>query len=104
MDFDSKFWLDLVQSVVMAGITLWMWAANRRAAQKKEVDEKLAGLNDRVTVAEQLIESGPDHSDIEKIYQRMDEISGELKQLMGEFRGVNHTLQLLHEHLLSRKE
>ena len=41
MEFDSKFWLDLVQSLVMAGITLWVWASNRRVAQKKEVDEKL---------------------------------------------------------------
>lgn len=104
MDFDSKFWLDLVQSVVMAGITLWMWAANRRAAQKKEVDEKLAGLNDRVTVAEQNIKNGPDHDDIKSIYNRMENISGELKKLVGEFEGVNHTLQLLHQHLLSRKE
>lgn len=103
MEFDSKFWLDLVQSAVSVGLALWMWAANRRAAQKKEVDEKLANLNDRVTVAEQVIENGPDHDDIKLIYQRMDEISGELKQLVGEFRGVNHTLQLLHEHLLSRQ-
>ncbi len=105
MEFDSKFWLDLVQSAVMAGITLWMWAANRRAAQKKEVDEKLAGLNDRVTVAEQKIENTPDHQDdIVRIYERMDEMTGELKELVGEFQGVNRTLQLLHQHLLSRKE
>ncbi len=104
MEFDSKFWLDLVQSVVMAGITLWTWAANRRAAQKKEVDEKLASLNDRVTVTEQKIESSPDHDDIGEIYERMDDISGELKKLVGKFEGANHTLQLLHEHLLSEKK
>ena len=104
MNFDSKFWLDLVQSVVMAGITLWMWASNRRAAQKKEVDEKLAGLGERITVTEQKIDNGPDHDDIKRIYDRMDDIGGELKQLVGEFQGVNRTLQLLHEHLLSRKD
>jgi len=104
MEFDSKFWLDLVQSVGMGGITLWMWAANRRAAQKKEVDEKLVSLNNRVTVTEQKIESAPDHDDIGEIYERMDAIGGELKKLVGQFEGVNRTLQLLHEHLLSRKE
>ena len=104
MEFDSKFWLDLVQSVVMAGITLWMWASNRRAAQKKEVDEKLLTLNDRVTVAEQQIKDGPDHDDLGRIYNRMEKMNDELRKLVGEFKGVNHTLQLLHEHLLSRKE
>ena len=72
MEFDSKFWLDLVQSLVMAGITLWVWASNRRVAQKKEVDEKLLTLNDRVTVAEQQIKDGPDHDDLERIYNRME--------------------------------
>ena len=31
-------------------------------------------------------------------------MNDELRKLVGEFKGVNHTLQLLHEHLLSRKE
>ncbi len=104
MEFDSKFWLDLVQSVVSVGLALWMWAANRRAAQKKEVDEKLANLNDRVTVTEQQIKDGPDHDDLTRIYDRMEKMNDELRKLVGEFQGVNHTLQLLHEHLLSRKE
>lgn len=97
-----KFWFDVVQSFAMGGITLWMWAANRRAARKAEVDEKLAKLNDRVTVAEGRIESAPDHDDLKRIYDRMDDVSGELKSLVGEFQGVRRTLELLHQHLLDR--
>lgn len=104
MDYEAaKFWFDAAQTLVMAAITIWMWAANRRAARKSEVDERLAGLADRVTIAEQKIAHAPDDEDLERIYDRMEQVSGELKVLVGEFQAVRRTLELMHEHLLSRQ-
>ena len=101
MDYEAaKFWFDIAQTLVMAAITLWMWASNRRAARKSEVDERLSTIADRVTVAEQKIAHAPDDQDLERIYDRMERVSGELKVLVGEFQAVRRTLELMHEHML----
>lgn len=102
MELDAKWWLDLVQSVAMAAITIWMWTATRRAAQKRDVDEKLATLHDRVTVAEQRIAHGPNHEDLERIHHRLDNVSENLSRIAGEFKAVRRQLELINQHLLER--
>lgn len=103
MDYEAtKFWFDVGQTLLMAVITIWMWASNRRSARKSEVDGQLTTLSNRVTIAEQKIEHAPDDKDLERIYDRMEQVSGELKGLVGEFQSVRRTLELMHEHLLSR--
>lgn len=105
MDYEAaKFWFDAAQTLVMAGITIWMWASNRRAARKSEVDSQLTTLANRVTIAEQQIAHAPDDTDLERIYDRMNQVSGEVKGLVGEFQAVRRTLELMHEHMLSRQQ
>lgn len=104
MDYEAaKFAFDAVQTIVMAAITIWMWAANRRAARKSEVYGQLTMLANRVTIAEQKIEHAPDDNDLQRIYDRMEDVRGEVNQLIGEFQAVRRTLELMHEHLLSRQ-
>lgn len=103
MDYEAtKFWFDVGQTIVMGAISVWIFIANRRAAHKNEVNKRLQEFGDRMTIAEQQIAHAPDDADLERIYERMNQVSGEVKGLVGEFQAVRRTLELMHQHLLSR--
>lgn len=105
MDYEAaKFWFDILQTIVMGAISIWVYVANRRAAHKTEVNERLQEIGDRMTVAEQKIVHAPDDTDLERIYDRMNQVSGEVKGLVGEFQAVRRTLELMHQHMLSRQQ
>lgn len=98
-----KYWFDLLQTLAIIGVTFWIWNADRKAARKKEVDDEIARLSQRVTVVEERVKAAPNDEDLKRIYDQIGTVSGELQELVGEFRGVRRTLDLLQEHLLNSR-
>lgn len=80
--------------------------ASRRVARDemrsrlRDLDETLDLVHQRVTRVEERIAAAPTHSDLAKVYERLDELSTVLHQLAGEFKSVNRQLGIVTEHLM----
>jgi hypothetical protein len=105
MDYvPMKFWFDVVQTLAMGAISIWIWIATRAAARKAEVDGQISGLANRVTVTEQKIKAAPDHDDLHEIYKSIEDTNKTLNTLLGEFQAVRRSLELINQYLLTQKK
>lgn len=104
----AKFWVDIVQTLVSAGLFLWLYLINRHQVNEAQLraldsktDKRLDDHGDRITKLETDVKHAPDDEDLRGIHQRIDDVVRAISTLEGEFSGANRTLQLIHEHLLS---
>lgn len=65
-------------------------------------DNMISSTNTRLLKIEERVKNMPTHSDIEKVYQRLDELNRSVSNLTGQFQANVHTLQLIHEYMLNK--
>lgn len=65
-----------------------------------EVDLRLDGNGAQLARLEEAGKHAITKDDLGLIYERVNEVAASLSQLKGEFSGYNHTLKLIHEHML----
>jgi CII-binding regulator of phage lambda lysogenization HflD len=109
--------LQIVQMLATAVIAVYVWFTNRDKANKQAIEqlrtdfqqqnagqqEEIKKLQERVLQAESDIKHLPNHDALAQLHERINEVGHELSGLMGEFKSMNHTLQLIHQHLMDRK-
>lgn len=93
--------------VLTWGVALYMYLANKNKATNSRISEletdldaKLDAHADRLARLEQDVRHGPQHVDLKRVHARIDELTGAIKRMEGEFGGANRTLSLIHEFLL----
>ena len=103
-----RLFIDIVQFVITGGVGIYVYVVNRhrvtatRIAQlEQNLDLRLDDYGERLARLEQDARHAPSHDDLKRVHQRLDTVSGELKQLNGEFAGARRTLELIHEFLLN---
>ncbi|AJF07775.1 DUF2730 family protein [Geoalkalibacter subterraneus] len=69
----------------------------------KRIDEIMALHGDRIRTVEGEVKHLPNHTDLAKVYRRIDQIHGDVHELVGAVKGLNNNLQLVHEHLLNNR-
>lgn len=112
MDYEKiRFWISIAEWVTTAGVWLYVWNVNRNRVTDKRItaleehmDEKMDGHADRIARLEQDTKHAPNHEDMKRLHQRLDGVNGELKEMRGQFTTANHTLTLIHRHLLEKKQ
>jgi hypothetical protein len=89
------------------GVALYMYLANKNKATNSRIGElerdmeaKLDAHADRLARVEQDLRHAPTHDDLKRLHARIDDLAGGIRGLEGEFKGANHTLQLIHSYLL----
>jgi len=90
---------------VVVGNFLYTWITNRTKANGAAINRVETDLNEvvrRVDLLEQKVEAAPTHDDVDRIYRRIDDINGEMKQMHGEISGSTSTLNLIHDYLLNK--
>ena len=105
MDYEAaKFWLEVVMIVTNIALWLFVWNSNKNRATNTKIDsveqeieakledhaEKLGRMDERLKVA-------ISHTELKPVYDRINNMD---KQL-GEINGKLHTLDLIHEMLLT---
>lgn len=105
----AKFWFDMVQWVLTLGVGLYVWQNQRHQVSLDRI-EKLEALlgnlndrhHDRLARIEEQLKYIPTHHDIGGVYKRVDDVHGDVRQLMGRFDGMQQSLSLIHSHLLEK--
>ena len=125
LDFGIKF----VNLAVTIGVGFYVWLTNRNRGRhegitkvedetgksikslkdetvkniekmKDEVDDRLGQNAAQLARLEEAGKHTPTHDDLKRIHQRIDDVSGSIAHLQGEFSGAKNTLNLIHEYLM----
>ncbi len=90
-----KFAFDVVQTVIMVGISIYVWiVTNHKVNSQKitELEEKhngeLDGLKNRLTAIETRLDHMPDREQISRIHQRIDELNQSVFEVQGVMKGL----------------
>ncbi|MDA8428924.1 MAG: hypothetical protein M0T70_06675 [Geobacteraceae bacterium] len=100
----AMFYLTLVMTVVNIIIGISVWWTNKEkvnSSRFKEVEErvtKVEGRVDRMPVCD-------NHSRIEKndikLFERMDELHGDIRELVGGVESLTKTIYMINQHLMN---
>lgn len=107
MDIDYRaagFWFQLGQALITAAVFLYVWVTNRHKANASSIDDlstDLGEMDDRLIRIEKDVEHMPTHRDMEKLYNRFNDTAQRLKEVEGQLKQINNTMQLMHKHLLN---
>lgn len=68
-----------------------------------EIKAQIRKLDKRITTTESELKHMPDHDDLKRIHSRLDGFGETLSEVKGATSASINQLELIHEHLLSRK-
>ncbi len=105
-----KFAFDVVQTMIMVGVTIYVWiVTNHKVNADKiaELEEKHNGeieeQRNRLTAIETKLDHMPDRNQISRIHQRIDEQSETLHKISGELKGIGDNNALILNKLLEKR-
>lgn len=113
----AKFWFDMVQTIFMCLVAIYVWNNNKHRATKESItqseerlEQKLNALdvrvdehNDRLLGVEREIHHLPNIKDIHEVHARVDQVGQGVKSMEGTVTQMNNTLQLIQQHLLEKR-
>lgn len=94
-----QFWFSVANAAVTALIGLYVWLSSRQRATKRDID----AMDDRLIRIEKDVEHAPSRADFEKMNDRITQIGNSVTGVEGELRQINHSLQLINDHLLNNR-
>ncbi|MDP2548071.1 DUF2730 family protein [Oceanobacter sp. 4_MG-2023] len=104
------FWLQAIQALITGAVFLYVWLTNRQKANtsaikelREELTRSINDMDDRVIRVEKDIEHLPTHSDMAGLHARVNDANDSIKSMSGELKQMNHTLQLINDHLLNNR-
>lgn len=66
-----------------------------------DLDRLVADHRERIGKLEATVNQGPTHEDLAGLHERINDLGASVSTLAGEFKGANHTLELIHSFLLN---
>lgn len=66
-----------------------------------DLDRLVADHRERIGKLEATVNQGPTHEDLAGLHERINDLGASVSSLAGEFKGANHTLELIHSFLLN---
>lgn len=101
---ESKFLVDLAQTVVIAIIGIMNWLHNRQRVTndtinrlEQNIDERLDRHTERLTRVEADMRNVPSHNDLAEIYREMRKISETMAGINASVTALAATLKALDE-------
>lgn len=102
--------LDVVQFVLWAVLGIYVWLSNRHrvtedriTALEDEVGKRLDRHGQRLSRVEEAMANAPNHGHIGEVYERLNAVHGQLQELIGTVGALTRQMQLINEHLLSKR-
>lgn len=100
-----KFWMDVAQFALTIAVWLYVWQSNRHrvtAERIEAIEEVQAAQGRSLERLDEHIRHLPGHSDVGGIYKRIDDVHGDLRQVVGRLDGLSRAVDLINQHLLDR--
>lgn len=96
------------------GVSGWLWLGRSHKATLKRIDEVEANFgerfstyeqrclvkHERITRLESQIGEMPSHDDLGRIYDRINAVSGDVREMKGTLEGTAKSVDRLHRYLL----
>ena len=105
-----KFAFQILQFLLTGGLAIYVYLSNKDKVTNDRITTLEGNINDtsgnhgqRIAKLEARIDKSPTHDDLANLHEKINEVSGQMKELRGEFSGARNTLQLIHETLMERK-
>ncbi|WP_230660510.1 DUF2730 family protein [Psychrobacter sp. I-STPA10] len=102
-----KFTFDVVQTVVMVGISIYVWIVTNHKANAKKIVEleakhntELDELKTRVTSISTQIKHMPDRQQISRIHYRIDDLNTNVSTVQGIVKGLADSNAMILEKLI----
>lgn len=113
----ARFWMDLVQIMGIVGLAFYTHItskskANREAinvlrqdleAEDEKLEQRIVAAESRISVLDNQLHNAPDHEDMGKVYERLNQVSGDVQKLSGQLSGLINQLTMINEYLLKDK-
>lgn len=110
----ADFWLRCAQVVGYVVLGVWVYISNRQKAtvsEIKAVQTQLEAMQKaqtkscgqhlaRTVILETTVKSGPSHTDLGLVHDRITSVKGGVDELKGMIKGVTSNVNLLVEHHL----
>lgn len=72
------------------------------AERIEDARDRVSSVERRVDVAESQLSNMPTHHDLGRLYQRLNTVAEDTRQMTGEVRSIAHQLSMISEYLLQR--
>lgn len=103
-----NFYIQAAQFLLTIGGFIWLAISNKQKANasainslREAVDDETEKLGNRLTRLEAQMEHMPGHEDLGDIHSRVNETAQRLTSMEGELKQMNHTIHLMHQHLMN---
>lgn len=104
MDLElAKFLFQVLTFLVAGGTGFYVFMSNKDKVTndrieklEDDIDEKFEEFGQRVAT----LEAGPGRRDIGELHNKINLVSGDMRELKGKFDATNNTLSLIHQTLM----
>lgn len=106
---DILLYMGIANFLLTWGVALYMYLSNKNKATNQRIGELEKAIaidikdhEQRVTTLEAVAKTAPTHDDLSKVYVRINGISDQLKELIGENRQQTDTLRLIQNRIIEK--
>lgn len=103
------FWWMVALTISNMGTGLYLfWERHNNATSSRikhleeDMDRRLDHHAQKLAQLDEHIKHVPTDQDLSRLHSRIDGLVSEFKELTGEFKGANHMLKVIHQHMLDR--
>lgn len=96
--------MDLIQTIGMIVLGVYGWLMKRDMADAEEMlklKEKLAEAEKKIALLEQRNHNAPTHQDLGDLHNRINDLSGAVRELVGVMSGVQRSLDRVETKLIN---
>lgn len=99
---EVKFAFQVLQFLLTGGVMVYVYLVNKDKVTNDRIERleddihgSMAQQGERIAKLEKAGEAAPNHADIAKVYESINQLSATVNQLVGENRGQSDTLKLI---------
>lgn len=96
--------MDAIQSIGMVVLGWYGWVMKKQmadAALLREMQEELTQAKHKIALIEQSSHSAPTHQDLADLHNRINDLSGAVRELVGVMSGVQRSLDRVETKLMN---
>jgi hypothetical protein len=107
---DWSMWrliLDLVQFVLVGAVSVYVYFTSANAVKAREfagwksaLETQVRSTDTRLTMLEERSRHAPTHADLQRLHERLDDVSKAMHELAGEFKAARLMLDTVSRHLM----
>lgn len=102
-----RFWIDVLYLGGVIAVGIYAWVVNRSKANRSAIDEldgRTQSVERRQDKLEERVANVPTHHDLARVYDRLNGVSEQVKEMNGNLTGISRQIGMISEYLLNRRD